>query len=142
MIDIPMPVLLILVIISIIGYIIVKLNENSAETDVEYIADRVCEENNLNTIAKQLQDISYLEIDGSAEELSTLLEDVKVSLINSSNLIAYDTCSWHNKVTTFNNSITYVCPYCGTNYIADSSGFIPNCKNCGATMEKVDEHKI
>lgn len=33
-------------------------------------------------------------------------------------------------------NMTYVCQYCGTHYIANAVGFIPNCKNCGATMER------
>lgn len=28
----------------------------------------------------------------------------------------------------------YVCPFCGTVYIATDGGFIPECKNCGGTM--------
>ena len=33
-------------------------------------------------------------------------------------------------------SDTYICPCCGTAYIAEGSGFIPNCTNCGARLEK------
>jgi DNA-directed RNA polymerase subunit RPC12/RpoP len=39
-------------------------------------------------------------------------------------------------------STLYNCKYCGTEYIADMTGFIPNCHNCGAKMERVDEYKI
>lgn len=28
----------------------------------------------------------------------------------------------------------YHCIYCGTEYIEENEGFIPNCKNCGAIM--------
>ena len=31
---------------------------------------------------------------------------------------------------------TFVCPCCGTTYIADKAGFIPKCENCGATMQE------
>lgn len=30
----------------------------------------------------------------------------------------------------------YICNYCGTRYVTDKNGFIPNCKNCGAKMDK------
>lgn len=30
----------------------------------------------------------------------------------------------------------YICNYCGTRYVTDENGFIPNCKNCGAKMDK------
>lgn len=30
----------------------------------------------------------------------------------------------------------YTCNYCGTRYVSEKSGFIPNCKNCGARLEK------
>ena len=33
--------------------------------------------------------------------------------------------------------ITFVCPCCGTHYIARSEGFIPNCHNCGSVMKEV-----
>ena len=62
---------------------------------------------------------------------------------NTSNILMYDTgtYSWKSEPVTYEDkpkikSATYVCPYCGTHYIADTAGFIPNCKNCGATMEK------
>ena len=32
----------------------------------------------------------------------------------------------------------YICNYCGTRYIDIQSGFIPNCKNCGAKLDKVE----
>ena len=31
---------------------------------------------------------------------------------------------------------TFVCPCCGTTYIADKAGFVPKCENCGATMQE------
>lgn len=30
----------------------------------------------------------------------------------------------------------YICNYCGTRFVTDENGFIPNCKNCGAKMDK------
>ena len=30
----------------------------------------------------------------------------------------------------------YICNYCGTRYVSDENGFIPNCKNCGARLDK------
>ena len=30
----------------------------------------------------------------------------------------------------------YICNYCGTRYVSDESGFIPNCHNCGARLDK------
>lgn len=30
----------------------------------------------------------------------------------------------------------YICNYCGTRYVTDENGFIPNCKNCGAKMDR------
>lgn len=33
-------------------------------------------------------------------------------------------------------NVKYVCKYCGTEYFSDKKGFIPNCKNCGARLEK------
>ena len=35
-------------------------------------------------------------------------------------------------------NILFICPYCGTHYIARDPGFIPNCYNCGAIMRKGD----
>lgn len=32
----------------------------------------------------------------------------------------------------------YHCIYCGTEYIEEKEGFIPNCKNCGAILRKND----
>lgn len=32
----------------------------------------------------------------------------------------------------------YICNYCGTRYIDIKGGFIPNCKNCGAKLDKVE----
>ena len=32
----------------------------------------------------------------------------------------------------------YICNYCGTRYIDIQGGFIPNCKNCGAKLDKVE----
>lgn len=32
----------------------------------------------------------------------------------------------------------YICNYCGTRYIDTQGGFIPNCKNCGAKLDKVE----
>ena len=32
----------------------------------------------------------------------------------------------------------YICNYCGTRYIDVKGGFIPNCKNCGAKLDKVE----
>lgn len=29
---------------------------------------------------------------------------------------------------------SFLCPYCGTHYIARDPGFVPNCHNCGAIM--------
>ena len=28
----------------------------------------------------------------------------------------------------------YMCPYCGTTFIATEGGFVPECKNCGGTL--------
>ena len=33
----------------------------------------------------------------------------------------------------------YHCIYCGTEYIEEKEGFIPNCKNCGAILRKCQE---
>ena len=30
----------------------------------------------------------------------------------------------------------YICNYCGTRYVSDENGFIPNCHNCGARLDK------
>lgn len=30
----------------------------------------------------------------------------------------------------------YICNYCGTRFVTDENGFIPNCKNCGAKMDR------
>lgn len=30
----------------------------------------------------------------------------------------------------------YVCPYCGTTFIATEGGFIPECKNCGGVLRR------
>ena len=37
---------------------------------------------------------------------------------------------------TFSKSLNekYVCPFCGTVYIATDGGFVPECKNCGGAM--------
>lgn len=32
----------------------------------------------------------------------------------------------------------YICNYCGTRYIDTQGGFIPNCKNCGAKLDKIE----
>lgn len=32
----------------------------------------------------------------------------------------------------------YICNYCGTRYVDTQGGFIPNCKNCGAKLDKVE----
>lgn len=34
----------------------------------------------------------------------------------------------------------YICNYCGTRYVSDENGFIPNCHNCGARLDK--ENKV
>ena len=34
----------------------------------------------------------------------------------------------------------YICNYCGTRYVSDENGFIPNCHNCGARLDKADEN--
>ena len=33
----------------------------------------------------------------------------------------------------------YTCVYCGTEYIEEKGGFIPNCKNCGAILRKCQD---
>lgn len=32
--------------------------------------------------------------------------------------------------------VEYICNYCGTRYVSDENGFIPNCHNCGARLDK------
>ena len=47
----------------------------------------------------------------------------------------------HSDFTVYDNrapwnpiSKKYMCPYCGTAFIATEGGFIPECKNCGGTL--------
>ena len=53
-----------------------------------------------------------------------------------------DDCNWRTQACTIDDlyylqhRTEYVCKYCGTRYVSDESGFIPNCKNCGARLEK------
>lgn len=42
--------------------------------------------------------------------------------------VVYDKAPW-NPI-----SEKYMCPYCGTTFIATEGGFIPECKNCGGTL--------
>ena len=57
--------------------------------------------------------------------------DVKCNLmLSNTDTTLYSTAPYNPICETF------VCPCCGTHYIADSAGFIPNCKNCGSTMVK------
>ena len=49
-----------------------------------------------------------------------------------------DLDDWITTTTAPYNPIceTFICPCCGTTYIANRAGFIPNCTNCGSTMKK------
>lgn len=42
-------------------------------------------------------------------------------------------------IKPYRDTITYSCPCCGTDYISDCIGFIPNCKNCGSRLLRLQE---
>lgn len=62
-------------------------------------------------------------------------------LISSDITIANPTCGHNLTWTTCSSKppedkTSFICPCCGTHYIARDPGFVPNCHNCGAIMRK------
>lgn len=42
----------------------------------------------------------------------------------------------HSLIDYVKPKTDYICNYCGTRYVSDENGFIPNCHNCGARLDK------
>ena len=57
---------------------------------------------------------------------------ITISSTSYNDFVVYDRVS-RNPI-----SEKYMCPYCGTTFIATEGGFIPECKNCGGTLRRED----
>ena len=55
---------------------------------------------------------------------------ITISSASYNDFVVYD------RVSQSPISEKYMCPYCGTTFIATEGGFIPECKNCGGTLRK------
>lgn len=88
-------------------------------------------------------DIDYEEAFTSLITKEEAAEIIGIALNTDSLLVADPHYDWTTTTSAPHRLTTlYNCKYCGTEYIADMTGFIPNCHNCGAKMERVDEYKI
>lgn len=78
------------------------------------------------------------QVDGLFEQYALLTNHLENTFLGKPcgltiSPIAYDReALWKPEVI----NKTFVCPCCGTTYIADKAGFIPKCENCGATMQE------
>lgn len=87
-------------------------------------------------------DIDYEEAFTSLITKEEAAEIIGITL-NTDNLLVADPHHYDWVITTsapHRPTTLYKCKCCGTEYIADSAGFVPNCKNCGGTMERINEY--
>lgn len=79
----------------------------------------------------------------SPEKFDTIVEsDISIATIQGELFAINSDSRWWTTTSSAPRTLStlYNCKYCGTEYIADMTGFIPNCHNCGAKMERVNEY--
>lgn len=78
------------------------------------------------------------EASSAVNELAKALDSPIITVNEARKQIGYepitDDSLWLDDNYTIDYTGRYRCPACGTMYIHEGGGFIPNCKNCGSQL--------
>lgn len=105
----------------------------------------------LQELEKDMENTDSPEVDvlGFVYESTKEELDKELSALRSGGVMVRPLSEWSpDLMTVSTRSITdfvkpkveYICNYCGTRYVSDENGFIPNCHNCGARLDKENKN--
>lgn len=124
---------IIAVLVQVLGYIIMRAI-TSDEPDVEVV--------NMCNTEPELPDLSIIDSikidlkEQEIEELRKIMSTPCLTVNDARDILGFTYIDVPKTEKADKQGDTYICPCCGTTYIAGGSGFIPNCTNCGARLEK------
>ena len=88
----------------------------------------------------RLIDADNLKRDISINGSEIALVDIRggeIAISSESNRLWASPTLYANAPTVVESKV-FMCPCCGTHYIARDPGFVPNCHNCGAVMKIIN----